>query len=814
MGNFLQRVRWPGVAAVESFRYECNHGISPNVAVLTTYPQAAKPLEFGNLEFGGSDGKLYAIRGCRAKKMSGVYSSSGGQTWTLYILDPRWMWMSQFGGLSGITGWYNRKDARGELIPWTIRSAEELCKLCLDQMGVTNYRIRAPQGYTSKDAGKLTQRLFLGERFKPSGTNIEFVFDHTPPAEALSQICQRYGLRVVYQPLSELVIITPPGEGRNLPLGPVEMEAPNVTLPETPVAVAAYGDAVRIQVRLGLEPIAKEWHGWPVPADTVSYAPPQNAGDKGRTDVIHTGTVYEALVRVSWTDSNGGKHSVEAWSFDTSSIASQLNEIALILNQNPEFSSAFTATVSGSTLQIQSNIAGQQFDVFAGRLDIGISQFQTEYNVVVHTRPGSPTDADWGYSAPPVFPTVRPTDRLSYTEARSLARESVFRWYRIKMVTVGEDKGGGSEVSTSLGLGQLPNPQLGTLSQTSTSQGARTEEKFPKPGKVGKKDGLWIPWYSERYGLVKRREQLIILSSKVEQVTPKPRIEGGQNQGNTIPASVASGILPEAYMGTSRDQEMTVKGSVYSGLGSVNWTRLQEVEPGPPVANNQSIPLRPMNTKRTDRVYVPFQIQTLVNGEQIVVFNEPVYYWNKKGDTDARYDFPELTLETSINIRHPISDMPIRWEEQLPIPGGTTPIEWHENNELAVGVVGIYDDKNNLIDWMYGSGDIEYTRAAASFFLKSKAARFYIKGGITKQFPEIIPIEPDGYIQQVSWSIGSGGPTTIASTNSEHSAFWPDYPQRVRAELLAPNKMASEANMKERVLVDKWNQAILNSRKS
>lgn len=809
----LQKVMWPGVAAFESFRYECNHGVSPNCAVLTTYPQPSGviPKEFGDLVFTDGSGRPLTIKGCRAKFMTGTYSSQGGQTWVLHILDPRWQWGNNFGGLGGITGWYNRKDNRGELIPWTIRSAEELITLCLRQMNVRRYRIRAPKGYTKKDGEALTRRLFLGERFKPSGTNLEFCWDHTPPAEALNQVCTQHGLRIVYRPFTGDVIITPPGVGRPLPEGAMEMEAPNIQLPELPVAVGAYGDPVRIQMRFDLEPIGKEWHGWPVEALNLSYAPPATTGDRQSSQVAYDGSIppFPISIQIQWTDVNGAVQTITATTSATD-ITTQWQEISQQLNGNPTFSGGFSAGFSGSNLNLHSNTPGLSFDVSVTALD---GSGQATYLHTVTDEAGG-KGSDWSYSAPPLFPYVRATPELPYITARNHAQESVFRWYRIKMATVGWDRRPASQSSTS--QNPMPGAQDSPTQKSTTGRvakdlsvstswplGADTEERADVKKNQNGRDGLWIPWYSELYGVLKRREQLVILNTMVDQVIPSPRIQGGQNQGNPVPPNIAAGILPESYTGVSRDQEAVVRGSIYTGIGTVNWARVENSDTNKNPAGNAT-PLRPMNTARTDRVYVPFQVMTLANGEQIVSFNEPVFYWNQQDANISKYDFPRLVLETSVYVRHPVSDMPLRWEECIPIKGGKAPIEWHPNPELKVGVVASYDDNDQLKGWRYAPGDIGYTKAAARFFLQGKAARYYVRGGNIRQYPMILNIEPDGLIQQVSWSLGAGGPTTIASANSEHSPFWPDYPQRVRPELLPPNKLAAQANRVEREWVERF----------
>ena len=119
METIYQDASWPGVIAVAECRGTVSHGISPASFVLVTYPQEKAPDEFGNLVIGDGARKI-TLKDCKVDAISGT-ASSGGQTWTLSILDRRWKWA---GGK--ISGRYNQQDKRGKFIPWTIRSPEEL----------------------------------------------------------------------------------------------------------------------------------------------------------------------------------------------------------------------------------------------------------------------------------------------------------------------------------------------------------------------------------------------------------------------------------------------------------------------------------------------------------------------------------------------------------------------------------------------------------------------------------------------------------------------------------------------------------------
>lgn len=72
----------------------------------------------------------------------------------------------------------------------------------------------------------------------------------------------------------------------------------------------------------------------------------------------------------------------------------------------------------------------------------------------------------------------------------------------------------------------------------------------------------------------------------------------------------------------------------------------------------------------------------------------------------------------------------------------------------------------------------------ADYYLRAAEAEYQATEAVDLQYAGILDIEPDGAIQQVTWSIGSNGATTRASRNSEHSVYVPEYRKRRRQETL------------------------------
>jgi hypothetical protein len=297
--------------------------------------------------------------------------------------------------------------------------------------------------------------------------------------------------------------------------------------------------------------------------------------------------------------------------------------------------------------------------------------------------------------------------------------------------------------------------------------------------------GIKLPWFGE----VERRQQIILQPTKVDQVRPMPRDRKGVDKG-VVPldprkdpefAKNFGGIMPSFYNGYSRDQPATVHGSVSRRIGTVNWNVTDD-----------------FNTAATDKVYVSFAVDPL---EQMIVFSEPVYREFKNMGIDHQCEPAVLTLETGVLLLDAETNELVRWTEEKLELGGRGAVEWQLREDIQVGVVGVYKEDEELASYVF-EGLEDDARPRAKHYLDGMAARYQLTGGETKQYIGIVPVEPDGLRQQVTWSVGPGGATTLASSNSEHDAFVPSYPERRRKENLPPDASARAANREEQRRVD------------
>src|SRR5207244_4406849 len=113
-----------------------------------------------------------------------IRRNRSGLIWSLTLFDRRWKWNSGTGINGPISGSYNIRLDDDTLDPDRKRTPQQLAAICLDTMGEVGYDISQMPGNT----------------YPPVNWDNEY------PAQALQQICDQEGCRIVLQLDNTIVV--------------------------------------------------------------------------------------------------------------------------------------------------------------------------------------------------------------------------------------------------------------------------------------------------------------------------------------------------------------------------------------------------------------------------------------------------------------------------------------------------------------------------------------------------------------------------------------------------------------------------------
>jgi hypothetical protein len=520
---------YPGVVSLLSLDYTASHGIQPGTAVLRMAPQLSLPAAQGDLVLTDGVGKV-VVPGCKLERLV-VEQGESGTVWSLELSDRRWRWRD-FGMISGA---YNQLDPHAKLIPWTVRSPAELATLCLKAMGETKYALKLPPGLNFPGP-------FVSSPLpNVSGVNPPVNWEQEVPAQALSSLADLFGCRVVYDPVTDSVYVGPPGVGGTLPPGSVHKRGPTLTAPAVPDGLAVAGAPTRYQARLGLDAVGVEWDGSYRFLKALSYAPTVSgaAGVAQVSTLTPAGTTAAGVVwkvTVEYTVANlpaGQKQPAPVqfgYNVGSGVVATELTGLAAAINGSADPTvSKLSATSDGAKVTVTGKVSGDSFTLdtsISGTPQVPPSMLTVA--LATAATKAEPQKVSWDYSAPPLFPTVQATSRLTKEQAQALARKSVFRCYRL------------SDVDAS-GKGPIQVPG---------------------------------------YGPLLRRQQVVLQETQVDQITPQqldPQLIGKDGKPYTV----------NFYNGYSHDKPAAVYGRVrVSLLDNALWgPGLKQGDPNTPAGS-------------------------------------------------------------------------------------------------------------------------------------------------------------------------------------------------------------------------------------
>jgi hypothetical protein len=240
---------FPGVNQIVDASFSFTHGISPSIATVSAAPQPGFSADVGPLVFTFGS-VVVTFPGCKLDYHS-LQWDERGQVWRMQILDRRWSW--KWGKIAGHYNVYaDDATVQGKgLDDSTEKSPRELAKLCLEEMGESRYS--------------------LGDL--PDEPRPEIHWDGIPPAEALADLCDQLGCRVVLG-LDNRVSLRRVGAGGQLPTDGVMEDSENLDRPEMPDSIGVLCGPDRVQIDFELEAVGLETASTRVPEEERSTIKP------------------------------------------------------------------------------------------------------------------------------------------------------------------------------------------------------------------------------------------------------------------------------------------------------------------------------------------------------------------------------------------------------------------------------------------------------------------------------------------------------------------------------------------------------------
>ncbi len=234
---------FPGIESIVEATISFVHGISASVATLTIKPQ---------LNFIGEGGTLTFLFGgvkvdfpdCKIDYNS-LQRNNQGEVWRLSIFDRRWKW--KWGEISGF---YNTREDDASIKTGTEKTPHQLAELCFAAIGETGFSLAE----------------------MPNDAELEIEWEYDSPMEALAQICDDLGCRIVLG-LDNRVRIRETGKGSALPLDGVLENSLTIDPPERPDSIAIVCGRTRFQPDMLLQAVGKDTDGTIKPIDDLSYKP-------------------------------------------------------------------------------------------------------------------------------------------------------------------------------------------------------------------------------------------------------------------------------------------------------------------------------------------------------------------------------------------------------------------------------------------------------------------------------------------------------------------------------------------------------------
>ncbi len=154
----------------------------------------------------------------------------------------------------------------------------------------------------------------------------------------------------------------------------------------------------------------------------------------------------------------------------------------------------------------------------------------------------------------------------------------------------------------------------------------------------------------------------------------------------------------------------------------------------------------------------------------LIITEDPLYSVSPKG----KYSPANIQVKIAYSVRDPQTWEFFRYTQDLQLSSAvpTQPrIIRHE--DIFGKAVGTFDEEFGLIDFTDNT-DADDLNAEANYYLQAAAQEYIEQDSLDVPYAGLVPIQVDGLIQQVTYSIssGPGGSTmTRASLATEHNPY-------------------------------------------
>jgi hypothetical protein len=692
--------------------------------------------------------------------------------------------------------------------------------------------------------------LKLGQNLPPTGTNLRVEWgDGLTAAQALAQLCDRFGRTIAPSLRARTTTIIPLGSGTALPDLPAETLSASIDPAAIPANIVVIGAEVPFQTRLLFRAVAEEWDGSHVLLHEASYAPqrPSQAMQCYATGLFNAAGLYKLSI-------NGVDFEADVVADGLANLQAVVDHLRDEINASADVRidgvvTAATATFIGVPyLSVTGDTHGVEFEfVTSGNVPTWKAQcvkgpvanpdgipvifqvaafgdfnaahdFTITINGVPYVLRGTniPTETYRGLfeefkrvilatGVPEVAGKVTvgvwdtgieiqalTVDPLTVTATRTpSANPAVVNGVTVTQLRDGVN-GKGFEYSVpSAGLYGFanvnPTPRLSwQQAMELASRSVYRRYQLVMVDPGDRSPGVKVPGlYNPADDTTRVYEPTRILLSDTMPEQNAPR--GGDV--NRVDPTTGQPYAAQFYDGYSRDRQPRAFGMLFAGVtvGGL-WTG------GGYLGAN--------STPRSE-FYVPFRVIDPLRG--IIEFASPVYRIlgsaggatgdvtvHPAGESFGTPGVTCLTIETGVRVLAADTQVPARYLRPL-AAGGSGPDQGFAFDEVQVEYRGFYDDRHRLNNWATVD---TYGQQLADLLATQILATFQVPTGLIGKYYGIQNgIVLTGQVRQVKHEIGRGGFFTTASQNTEFSRVLPGHAARRRLENLPPDPAQVGSNL-------------------